>query len=198
MREISRRAIVVGLAAFLLGAGILRGQTPSTGASTRKDGLEAFAGIAGVLRNPRCLNCHTTSNFPRQGDDRHPHTDLVRRGTSDRGAAGLPCSTCHQTENNPVSGIPGKPNWHIAPLSMGWEGLSDADLCRAFKDPKRNGGRDLAALTEHMGQDPLVAYGWDPGALRRPIPIPRAELVRLMETWIRAGAPCPAARTGSR
>jgi hypothetical protein len=167
------------------------GQTEPAPSVPRDEGLRAFAGIADVLRNPRCLNCHTTTSFPRQGDDRHPHANLVRRGPDGHGVPGQPCSTCHQSENNSSSGVPGKPNWHLAPLSMGWEGLSDGDLCRAFKDPRKNGGRDLAALAEHLGSDPLVAYGWDPGGGRRPIPLPRAELVRLMGVWTGAGAPCP-------
>src|SRR5262249_9514346 len=150
-----------------------------------------FARVAQVLRNPRCLNCHPTTNSPRQGDDRHTHANLVRRGAEDRGVPGQLCSTCHQSENNPSSGGPGRPNWPPAPLSMGWEGLSDGDLFRALKDPRKNGGRDLAALIEHMEKDPLVDHGWDPGADRKPVPIPRAELVRDMETWSRAGAPCP-------
>jgi hypothetical protein len=160
-------------------------------------GMRAFTGIAAVLRYPRCLNCHTTTAFPRQGDDRHPHVNLVRRGPDDRGVPGQRCGTCHQAENNPASGVPGKPDWHLAPLAMGWEGLSDAQLCRVLKDPRRNGGRDLRALAEHLERDPLVAYGWDPGAGRQPVPIPREELVRLMAAWAGAGAPCPSAGTAA-
>jgi hypothetical protein len=74
---------------------------------------------------------------------------------------------------------------------MAWEGLGNADLCHALKDPRRNGGRDLAALVAHIGSDPLVAYGWDPGPGRTPVPIPRDELVNLMTAWIQAHAPCP-------
>jgi hypothetical protein len=150
-----------------------------------------FLEIAKVLRHPRCLNCHTTTNFPRQGDDRHPHVNLVRRGPDNRGVAGQRCSTCHQAEDNAASGVPGRPNWHLAPLSMAWEGLGDEALCRALKDPRRNGGRNLEALAEHLAQDPLVGYGLEPGGRRTPVPISRGELVTLMETWSRAGAPCP-------
>ena len=183
----------VGFLMLLLAAGTgnTAGQAAPASTESREAGLKAFAGIAEVLRHPRCLNCHTTTSFPRQGDDRHPHVNLVRRGADGHGAAAMPCSTCHQSENNETSGVPGKPNWHLAPLSMGWEGLSDGDLCRTLKDPKRNGGRDLHALTEHIAKDPLVAYGWDPGGARRPIPISREEAGRLMEAWSRAGGPCP-------
>jgi hypothetical protein len=182
---------------FLFAAAELRPQaSPASGISVdRQSGLEAFAGVAAVLRHPRCLNCHTVTNFPRQGDDRHPHVNLVRRGPDNKGVPGQLCSTCHQAENNAASGVPGRPNWHLAPLSMAWEGLSDADLCRTLKDPKRNGGRDGRALTEHMANDPLVAHGWDPGEKFKPLSISHAEALQLMETWVRAGAPCPSSTT---
>lgn len=185
--------VALGLVLFLplVAVRLADGQATRSPSESREAGLRAFAGIAEVLRNPRCLNCHPTNNTPRQGDDRHPHANLVRRGLDDHGATAMPCSTCHQARNNEASGVPGRPNWHLAPLSMGWEGLSDSDLCRTLKDPRRNGGRDPAALTEHMRNDPLVDHGWDPGANRKPISIPREEVVRLMETWSRAGAPCP-------
>jgi hypothetical protein len=176
-----------------VGGAAARGEAAPGGAA----GTRAFTGIVAVLRHPRCLNCHTTTAFPRQGDDRHPHVNLVRRGPDDRGVPGQRCGTCHQAENNPASGVPGKPDWHLAPLAMGWEGLSDAQLCRALKDPRRNGGRDLRALAEHLERDPLVAYGWDPGAGRQPVPIPREELAMLMAAWAGAGAPCPSAGTAA-
>jgi hypothetical protein len=192
-----RRTFRTGLAALAAGKMVLFAAAAAAGpghepAASGQAGLAAFAGIAAVLRHPRCLNCHTATNFPRQGDDRHPHANLVRRGPDDRGAPGLPCSTCHQAENNPASGVPGKPNWRLAPLSMAWEGLSDARLCRNVKDPRHNGGRDLQAIAEHLAHDPLVGHGWNPGAGRQPVPLPREELARLVATWARAGAPCPA------
>jgi hypothetical protein len=54
-----------------------------------------FEPVAQVLRHPRCLNCHTASDYPRQGDDRHPHRFLVARGQDDRGAYGKRCNECH-------------------------------------------------------------------------------------------------------
>ena len=101
------------------------------------------------------------------------------------------CSTCHQAENNAASGAPRKPNWRLAPLSMAWDGLADPALCRALKDPKRNGGRDLNALVEHVSKDPLVSYGWDPGGRRAPIPTAREVIVERMNTWVQSGAACP-------
>ena len=115
----------------------------------------------------------------------HPHV------LDDRGVPGMRCSTCHQAEHNTASGVPGKPNWHLASLSMGWEGLAHGPLCPALKDPQRNGRRDVRALIRHLGEDPLVSYGWDPGGRRTPVPIPRETVVKLMEVWTQAGSPCP-------
>ena len=56
---------------------------------------------------------------------------------------GLTCSTCHQEANQEESGVPGAVHWHLAPLRMGWEGLSDGELCRALLDPFKNGGRTV-------------------------------------------------------
>src|SRR5215475_6046881 len=160
-RSRNASALAAVLPALLFPAMLLLAAGPkgSTPPESREAGLQAFSRIAQVLKNPRCLNCHPTNNTPRQGDDRHPHANLVRRGLEDHGAAAMPCSTCHQSRNNDASGVPGRPNWHLAPLSMGWEGLSDSELCQTLKDPRRNGGRDPAALTEHMKHDPLVDHG---------------------------------------
>jgi hypothetical protein len=93
--------------------------------------------MATVFAHPRCMNCHTEELFPRQGDDEHRHTPNVARGPNDNGAAGLHCRTCHQEENQAASGVPGAPDWHLAPAPMAWQGLSAGDLCRALRDPAR-------------------------------------------------------------
>lgn len=147
--------------------------------------------IAPVLTHPRCLNCHTRVDFPRQGDDRHRHTLLVGRGPQDNGAPGLRCSTCHQASNQDASGVPGAPNWHLAPLAMAWENLSAGELCRALKDPAKNGARDLEALLHHMSSDALVLWGWQPGAWRQPVAIPHGEFVTALSRWAELGGPCP-------
>jgi hypothetical protein len=104
----------------------------------------------------------------------------------------LRCGNCHdQTGNNLTSGIPGAPNWGLAPVSMLWQGLSVGDLCRQLKDPARNGNRSLDAIIEHMEKDPLVGYGWNPGPGRAPVPIPRKEFVDLVKVWVACGAACP-------
>jgi hypothetical protein len=159
--------------------------------------LAAFAEIAPVLRHPSCLNCHTVTDFPRQGDEGLPHAMMVRRGPDGLGRPGMECSSCHQDENQEETGIPGAPHWALAPLSMGWEGLDDHALAEALKDPARNGGRSLEQTFEHMARDPLVGWAWSPGGQRRPPSVSREEFVRHVREWIDGGAhsPPPSAET---
>jgi hypothetical protein len=108
----------------------------------------------------------------------------------------MQCAACHQSANYRASGVPGAPNWHLAPASMGWEGLSPGELCRAMLDGRRNGNRDLAAIVHHLTHDELVGWGWAPGVdasgrAREPVPVPRAEFNRTVSAWAKAGAHCP-------
>lgn len=157
-----------------------------------------FAELAKVLTHPRCLNCHPAGEHPLQGADHHIHYPPVVRGEGDVGVAGLHCSACHSDRNFTVVGgppdlqsIPGHPRWALAPLEMAWEGKSVGDICRQVKDPKRNGGRDLALLHEHMAKDDLVAWGWNPGPGREPAPGTQEQLGQLVQAWIDTGAECP-------
>src|SRR5450432_4035858 len=104
----------------------------------------AFLSIVPVLRHPRCLNCHSTGDFPRQGDDGHVHAQNVRRGADGRGKFGQKCSACHQEQN--VAGFnmpPGAPGWHLPPANMPmiWQGRTPGQICRLLKDPKQNNGK---------------------------------------------------------
>src|ERR1017187_2698501 len=153
----------------------------------------AFRRIASVLRDPRCMNCHTVTDFPRQGDDRPRHIMNVLRGDDNHGVPGQRCSTCHQSANQ-LNGVPGAPKWGLAPLSMGWEGLDDHQLADAIKDPDRNGHRTLAQIQDHMARDILVSWAWSPGAGRRSPQISQAELGRLVQEWIDTGAFSPDSR----
>jgi len=165
-------------------------------ASRAQSSSEAFTAIAPVFQSPRCLNCHTNTAFPRQGDDRHRHTMNVARGPSGHGAAAQPCSMCHQRANQTASGVPGADeDWHLAPLSMGWEGLSVAELCAHLIDPARNGGRSGDAVIDHLSTN-LVRWAWDAGSdrnskPRRAPPLAYEEFVRLAKIWVGGGAQCP-------
>jgi hypothetical protein len=154
----------------------------------------AFLAIVPVLRHPRCMNCHSKGDFPRQGDDSHPHTMNVRRGFEGNGVAGVKCNTCHQEHN--LAGVhmpPGAPDWHLPPpnMPMIWEGLSDRQLCELFKDAKQNGGRTVNEIVEHM-QTPLVRWGWHPGDGRSAVSVPFDQFLSNVKTWAGKGAACPA------
>ena len=150
-----------------------------------------FVEAGRVLQHPRCLNCHPVGDRPTQGNDSHPHSPLVVRGADDKGAIAMRCATCHQDANYEQSGVPGHPLWHVAPKSMAWQTKSLGQICEQIKDPKRNGGKTLAAIQEHMAQDSLVGWGWKPGGNREPAPGTQAQLGALIAAWIESGAACP-------
>lgn len=152
-----------------------------------------FDPIAEVLLSPRCVNCHPRDDIPKQRDEGRVHSMSVMRGPDNLGNIGARCYACHQSKNSQTSNVPGAPNWHLAPLSMGWKGLSNAELCTVLKDTSLNGGKDVPALVEHMEKDPLVLWGWDPGEGRAPVAIKHDEFVKLLKYWADAGAPCPTA-----
>lgn len=153
----------------------------------------AFEAMMPVLRHPRCMNCHSSGDFPRQGDDSHPHIMDVRRGTDGHGVNGVKCTTCHQDHNLPgVHMPPGAPDWGLpsSTTPMIWEGLNDRNLCQLFKDPKRNGHRTVAQIVEHM-HTPLVLWGWSPGEGRTPIPYSEKSFLENVKLWAENGAGCP-------
>jgi hypothetical protein len=154
-----------------------------------------FVEFVSVLRHPRCMNCHSRGDFPRQGDDGHPHTMNVRRGPAGHGVTAENCSTCHQDHNLAGAHMPpGAPNWGLPPPTtpMIWAGLSDAEICRALKDPKQNKNRNSDQLVEHLTEDKLVAWAWNPGESRNPIPMSHEEFAAKVKRWQAAGAACPA------
>ncbi|MEA2602644.1 MAG: hypothetical protein QOF89_3636 [Acidobacteriota bacterium] len=200
MKGIGRFWVSAGLLAgtvFFGGAVFGAGERPKD-ANSQTAALAAFDTIQTVLQHPRCQNCHIPGNAPLQFDAGLTHAQNVQRGPAGQGAPGLPCSTCHDTSNPPASyganTPPGAPNWHLPPpeRKMVFIGLSKADLCATIKDQKRNGGKDLAALLEHVSHDKLVLWGWDPGVGRAPVSIPHDAFVASFKTWIAGGAPCPA------
>ena len=154
--------------------------------------VAAFRDVAKVLNHPRCMNCHTTVAWPTIGDDRRRHAFNVVRGTDGGGPPGMRCTTCHQEKNQESMNIPGAKNWHLAPVSSGWTGLSPAALCRALLDPAKNGGRTGDKVIEHLKADPFVLWAWAPGGKRTTPELPHAKFVAAAETWIKKGAECPA------
>lgn len=190
-----RIALPIAVAAFGVAvAAMLAGGTGSNAARAEVGSAaagELFKPIADVLRHPRCMNCHPRDDRPRQGDDRHPHLQNIVRGEDNLGFTNARCTACHRDENNAYSGVPGAPSWHLAPASMGWQGLNDVELCTTLKDQDKNGGKDVAALVKHMEDDKLVLWGWEPGGDRKPVSTPHAEFVKQLKAWEAGGAPCP-------
>jgi hypothetical protein len=185
------------LATVVAGGALLAWAASAQQATPPGEAVAMFARIATVLQSPRCLNCHTVTDFPRQGDDRHAHIFWVARGPDDRGWPYARCTSCHGDANNDATGIPGRPDWHLAPLSMGWEGLSPVQLCHRLLDPAANGRRSPAQIADHIAHDrQFVAWAWSPGrdlaGVERSVPpIPHDAFARLVEQWVAAGAPCP-------
>ena len=173
-------------------------------------GTTAWRAIYSVLTSPRCINCHPVSSpnlphypltvdnssyqqdYPRQGDDRHPHYYTVLRGdtfpfeTAERTGTVYPgmgppferCIFCHGSQNDPVIGIPGTTNpeaadptapfWALAPASMAWESapgvpLNGAQLCASLLNKQLNGNRDAKDLLHHLATEPLVHWSFHPG-----------------------------------
>jgi hypothetical protein len=154
----------------------------------------AFLQVYRVLTSPRCQNCHPAGDAPLQGDDSHVHLQNVKRGKDGHGVYGMRCDTCHQTKN--LSGEhmpPGNPKWSLPwpEQKMVFAGRSPGELCRQLKDPKQNGGRSLAALLDHVANDELVGWGWNPGDGRTLPPLSRVETAAQMKVWVEGGAACP-------
>ena len=137
-------------------------------------------------------NSSYPQDYPRQGDDRHPHYYTVLRGdtfafeTAEKTGTVYPgmgtpferCTFCHGTKNDPVTGIPGTTNpeatdptaafWALAPATMAWESapgvpLNGTQLCTALLDMSKNGNRTPAQLLHHIATEPLVAWSFNPG-----------------------------------
>ena len=170
--------------------------------STRADGLAAWEQVYSVLTHPRCVNCHTATAYPQQGEDRHVHSFNVVRGRAGFGVPAFTCATCHQQVNADTTGVPGAPGWHLAPLSMQWQDLSDRILpssavCKAVTDRSKNHNLDGAGLLKHHEEEPLVLWAFTPGrradgTSRSVPPLSHTAFVDATRTWVNAGMPCQA------
>lgn len=211
--------IVLISAACFTGAASAQTATATKQArNARSEGLAAWQKIYSVLIHPRCLNCHTATNYPQQGDDRHRHQFNVVRGTDGRGVPGLSCATCHQgaTSKAPggpncadchkgadlsATGVPGGHGWRLAPLAMAWQDSSDkplssAQVCRAVTDRAKNENMGGPDLLKHHTDAELVRYAWQPGkrpdgTARSLPPLTHQQFVEATRRWVDAGTPCP-------
>ena len=128
--------------------------------------VRAFMSVYKVLMSPRCMNCHPAGDQPLQGDDNHIHTMNVKRGVDGHGVYSMRCSNCHQAENDPgVHLPPGNPKWGLPPANMRmvFQGRTPRQLATQLLDPKQNGGRTKAQLIDHMANDGLGGWAWNPG-----------------------------------
>jgi len=81
MRPVAIMLVASGAGLTLIGFSSARAQERST----RAEGLLAWQQVYSVLTSPRCINCHTATNYPQQGDDRQPHFAHVVRGSRGKG-----------------------------------------------------------------------------------------------------------------
>lgn len=157
---------------------------------------QSFDVMMKVLMHKRCMNCHPSDDRPRQGEDSHVHNFGVQRGKDNHGLPGLQCQTCHQSENNQFSGVPGAPHWSLAPKTMGWQGLTRVQIATNMLDKEKNGGRSVEDIIKHLTEDALVAWAWNPGVRadgtpREKPPVSREEFIKAVKTWAENGAKIP-------
>lgn len=197
MRTMNRTVLLAAVLTGSVGCAMTFAAASSNADRNDADAIQAFGVVQKVLQHPRCQNCHIPGDAPLQFDQGLVHAQNVQRGPDGKGARGLACSACHATQNPPASyGAnmpPGAPNWQLPPPEhkMVFIGLAAGELCRGLKDPEENGGKDLAALLEHVSRDKLVLWGWEPGVGRKPVDVPHKEFVAAFRKWTEAGAPCP-------
>lgn len=171
---------------------------------TRTQGLAAWEQVYSVLTSPRCINCHTATEYPQQGDERRRHVANVVRGPEGKGVPGLNCAGCHQETNADSTGVPGGHNWHLAPLEMRWQDtndrpLSSAAVCAQITDRSRNHNLDGPGLLKHHQEEALVKWAWNPGrrpdgSMRTLPPLTHEQFVAATRRWVEAGTPCPSGR----
>ena len=209
MPRVRTAVLLMAAALFASGSWVIvsgaLGQAPGArrASANRADGLAAWEQVYTVLTHPRCINCHTATNYPQQGDDRHRHAANVVRGPHNTGVPGLNCASCQQESNADSTGVPGGHNWHLAPLSMRWQDtndrpLSSAAICRSVTDRSKNMNMDGPKLLKHHEEEPLVLWAWNPGrrpdgSVRTVPPLSHQEFVAATRRWVEAGTPCPPA-----
>lgn len=158
----------------------------------------AFNTMMEVLTHKRCVNCHPADDQPNQGEDSHKHLFGIQRGVNNKGEEAVNCITCHQDTNNDFSGVPGAPEWAVAPKSMYWEGLTKYEIAKSMLDRNNNGDRSLNELEHHLTEHELVLWAWDPGVnsegiAREKPPVPKEEYIAAVKEWIEGGAIVPEA-----
>lgn len=157
------------------------------------EGVIAFNTMMDVLTHKRCVNCHPSDNVPKQGEDQHAHRFGITR---ENGMVGTNCNTCHQASNNEYSGVPGAPEWSLAPHNMRWEGLSRIEIAKSMMNPENNGNRTAEDVMHHLTEHELVLWAWEPGVdaegnPREKPPVSKEDYITAVKKWIELGAVIP-------
>jgi hypothetical protein len=202
------------LAAGLAAAQDVYRKDLKSGIDARTPGAELFLRAFEVFSHPRCSNCHPRDDRPlwgirfhgmnvQRGEEKTGHDK--KKPDGGYGRAGMTCITCHQEQNGALPGSPpGAHHWRLAPIRMGWAGLTAAELCLQFKELEHRGEGVLDHIVkpvpgeiqpgekeEEWKIDPLVAWAWEPGPGRQPAPGKLNDFVKILMWWKEAGAPCP-------
>jgi mono/diheme cytochrome c family protein len=152
-----------------------------------------FAPVYEVLVSPRCMNCHPAGDRPLSDRDGVHPMNISRESFE----TGLQCSACHADHNADLPGAPpgppGAPHWQLPPKEtpMVFQDRTVTALCVQLRDLTQNGNRTLQGLLEHVSKDPLVLWGWSPGAGRAPAPSTHEAFVKSFTAWVNAGGICP-------
>ena len=162
----------------------------ATATSANEDSSrQLFEKIASVFLHPRCANCHSGDEQLLAGDGQYPHLPKVPRGPDGFGTTELPCSTCHGYDNSAAA--PGTAGWQAAPLALGWNGMSVAELCQLIL--ARTSDTDRLSLADYdylLRASPTVLRAWNPGGLRSAPPLSHQEFEDTFRRWVAAGAQC--------
>lgn len=174
------------------------------GTISSDEGLAAWERIHDVFTHPRCLNCHVgKDSIPlwstRDSDSAQAHGMRIQGGDSRIGAETLLCSSCHQVSLRPNTVPHAAPHtgmvWRLAPIEFQWTDKNSVEICEQVRAPQTNGGRDEAALIEHILHDArvrgFISWGFDPGPDRSSPPGSLQSHLEDMAMWTSAGMPCP-------
>ena len=167
---------------------------PSASAAS-ETALAHFDAVAKVFLHPRCTNCHSAGDWPRQGDEQRRHSMNVHRGSAGEGIPGARCIACHAPRplDNSIGLPPTGAHWRMprADRQMVFEGKTPRELCLQLKDPEATGRPTLGEALEHVIHDDLVSWAFAPGADRSAPPLSKKDFFRRLARWARGGAPCP-------
>jgi hypothetical protein len=153
----------------------------------------AFQEVYKMLMHPRCLNCHPSGDAPLQGDDSHPHLQNVQRGKDGNGKYALKAPTATRKKTCPARTCrPATRTGTFPSPRCRWCSRARARaLADQLKDPKRNGGKTLEQLVEHVTHDKLVLWGWEPGDGHTKPPLSHDAFAKKFREWVETGAASP-------